>query len=68
MSETTEARVMLARIDERVRAIAEDVAEIKGTRRCHTHTEKLRNMEHVLYGVMTVTFGLIGKAVYDLFR
>ena len=59
---------MLARIEERVRAIAGDVAEIKGTRRCHTHSEKIHNVERVIYGLMTVTFGLLGKAVYELFR
>lgn len=59
---------LLARIDERVKSIMEDVAEMKRTRRCHTHSEKLRNLERVVYGLMTVSFGLIGKAVYDLFR
>lgn len=60
--------LLLARIDERVKAIMEDVAELRRTRRCDTHSEKLRNLERVVFGMMTVTFGLIGKAVYDLFR
>jgi hypothetical protein len=68
MNQEQDMRVLLARIDERVRAMARDVAEIKGTRRCHSHTEKLRNMERVVYGLMTTVFGLVGKAVYDLFR
>lgn len=68
MTADQDARVMLARIEERVRAMAEDVAELKATRRCPTHAEKIRNVERVLYGMMTVVFGLIGKAVHDLFR
>jgi len=63
-----DARLLLARIDERVKAILEDVAEIRRTRRCHTHSEKLRNLERVVYGLMTVSFALMGKALYELFR
>jgi len=68
MSQEQDMRVLLARIDERVRAMASDVAEIKATRRCHSHAEKLRNVERVIYGLMTTVFGLVGKAVYELFR
>lgn len=68
MTEDQEARLMLARIDERVKAIAEDVGEIRQTRKCHTHSEKLRNMERVMFGLMSVTFGLLGKLVYDVLR
>nr|WP_167941982.1 hypothetical protein [Desulfobaculum xiamenense] len=57
---------MLARIDERVRAIAEDVAEIKCTRRCHTHAEKLRNLERVVFGLMAALAGLVGRAVFEM--
>lgn len=68
MSGGRETALLLARIDERVKAISEDVAELRRTRKCHTHSEKLRNLERVVFGMMTVTFGLIGKAVYELFR
>ena len=68
MSGGQEAALLLARIDERVKAMSEDVAEMRRTRKCHTHSEKLRNLERVVFGMMTVTFGLIGKAVYELFR
>ncbi|WP_461210090.1 hypothetical protein [Desulfocurvus sp. DL9XJH121] len=68
MSETQDVALLLARIDERVKAVMQDVAELRRSQRCATHSEKLRNLERVVFGVMTVTFGLIGKAVYDLFR
>lgn len=68
MTEDPQARMMLARIDERVKAIADDVGELRQTRKCHTHTEKLRNMEKMLYGLMSVTFGLLGKLVVDAIR
>jgi len=60
--------MLLARIDERVKSIMEDVADLRRTRRCHTHSEKLRNLERVIYGLMTVSFGLLGRAVYELFH
>lgn len=68
MRDEQDLRVLLARIEERVEAMARDVAEIKGTWRCHTHAEKIRNVERVIYGLMTAVFGLVGKAVHDLFR
>lgn len=68
MTEDQDARLLLARIDERVKAIMEDVADLRRTQRCHTHSEKLKNLERVVYGLMTVSFGLLGRAIYELFR
>ncbi|BBD08760.1 hypothetical protein [Desulfovibrio ferrophilus] len=66
MTTDQDARLLLARIDERVKAIMEDVADLRRTRRCHTHSEKLRNLERVVYGLMMVSFGLLGRAIYEL--
>ncbi|MBU1002386.1 MAG: hypothetical protein KKE73_07665 [Proteobacteria bacterium] len=68
MTGNSDDRMLLARIDERVKSIMEDVADLRRTRRCHTHSEKLRNLERVIYGLMTVSFGLLGRAVYELFH
>lgn len=63
-----EALLLLARIDERVKTMAEDIQQLRISKKCHTHTEKIRNIERIIYGMMTVIFGLLGKAVYELFK
>ncbi|WP_421901296.1 hypothetical protein [Maridesulfovibrio sp.] len=66
--ERDELRDMLIRIDERVKSIQEDIAEINGARRCHTHAEKFRNLERAVWGTATVVAGLVVRIIYDTFK
>ncbi len=68
MTEDQEARILLARIDERVKTIAHEMAEMRQMQCCESHTEQIKNLERIVYGLMAVTFGLIGRVVYDLLK
>ncbi|WP_320169508.1 hypothetical protein [Maridesulfovibrio sp.] len=59
---------LLIRIDERVKSIQEDIAEINGARRCHTHAEKFRNLERAVWGTGAVVAGIAGRVVYEVFK
>jgi len=59
---------LLIRIDERVKSIQEDIAEINGARRCHTHAEKFRNLERAVWGTAAVVAGVAGRVLYEAFK
>ncbi|GAB7023770.1 hypothetical protein [Salidesulfovibrio brasiliensis] len=63
-----EVRELLVRIDERVRAVQEDIREINDTRRCHSHRERIRTLERMLWGCMACVTGLGVRLLYDVFR
>ncbi|WP_432735814.1 hypothetical protein [Maridesulfovibrio sp. FT414] len=66
--ERNETKELLIRIDERVKAIQDDIAEINGARRCHTHAEKFRNLERAVWGTGAVVAGLASRLVYEVFK
>ena len=66
--ERNETQELLIRIDERVKAIQEDIAEINGARRCHTHAEKLRSLERAVWGTGAVVAGIAGRVVYEVLK
>ncbi|WP_321404516.1 hypothetical protein [Maridesulfovibrio sp.] len=66
--ERDDLRDMLIRIDERVKSIQEDIAEINGARRCHTHAEKFRTLERAVWRTATVVAGLAVRIIYDTFK
>lgn len=57
-----EVRELLVRIDERVRAVQEDIREINETRRCHTHQERM------VWGCMACVTGVAARVIYDVLR
>lgn len=63
-----EVRELLVRIDERVRAVQEDIREINDTRRCHSHRERIRMLERMIWGCAAGITGLGVRLVYDVFR
>lgn len=64
MQETSQAE-LLARIDERVSRIMQDIGELKEKQHCRVHAEKLKNLERIVYGVLAATLGLLVRAVYS---
>ncbi len=66
--ERGELQDLLIRIDERVKSIQEDISEINGARRCHTHAEKFRNLERTVWGTATILVGVTARAVYEAFK
>ncbi|WP_319780106.1 hypothetical protein [Maridesulfovibrio sp.] len=68
VEERSELQDLLIRIDERVKSIQEDIAEINGARRCHTHAEKFRNLERAVWGTAAVVAGIAGRVAYEAFK
>lgn len=66
--ERDDLRDMLIRIDERVKSIQEDISEINGARRCHTHAEKFRNLERAVWGTAATVAGLMARIIYEAFK
>ncbi|MBI9078314.1 MAG: hypothetical protein JEY79_01080 [Pseudodesulfovibrio sp.] len=57
---------MLARIEERVKGIQDDIKEINLARRCHTHTEKIRTLERLVWGCLAGLTGLGMRLLYEI--
>lgn len=56
---------LLVRIDERVKAIQEDIREINAVRQCATHREKITTLERMVWGCMA-SLGVIGaKLIHE---
>lgn len=68
MTEDYAAREALARIEERMAALGEDVKEMKACMQCFSHAERIKGLERIVYGMLTVVVGLVAKAVYGLFK
>ena len=66
--ERNDLQDLLIRIDERVKSIQEDISEINGARRCHTHAEKFRNLERAVWGTATVVAGVACRVIYEVFK
>lgn len=66
--ERSEFQALLIRIDERVKSIQEDIAEINGARRCHTHAEKFKTLERIVWGMAAVVGGLASRVIYEVFK
>nr|WP_092161607.1 hypothetical protein [Maridesulfovibrio ferrireducens] len=66
--ERSELHDLLIRVDERVKSIQEDISEINGARRCHTHAEKFRNLERTVWGTATIVAGVTARTVYEAFK
>lgn len=64
----TDSHDLLIRIDERVKSIQEDIKGINEDRKCHTHAEKLKNLERAVWGTAAVVLGLLVRVAYDVFK
>ncbi|WP_285907672.1 hypothetical protein [Pseudodesulfovibrio pelocollis] len=59
---------MLARIEERVKGIQEDIRQINEDRRCHTHSEKLRMLEKIVWSLTAGFAGLAARVIYEAIK
>ena len=56
---------LLVRIDERVKAVQEDVREINGARQCASHEVKIGTMERMVWGCLVGLSGLAATALLE---
>ncbi len=59
---------LLVRIDERVKAIQEDVREINVVRQCSSHREKIRTLERLVWGCFAGLTGMGVRMLYEAVR
>ena len=65
--EREDLRDMLVRIDERVKAVQEDVRDINLARHCMSHDVKIRTLERMVWGCLAGLAGLGAKALLEVF-
>lgn len=66
--EREDLQSLLVRIDERVKAIQEDIREINEVRRCASHDVKIRSLERIAWGCMAGLAAMGTKLVFEAFR
>jgi len=59
---------LLIRIDERVKAIQEDIREINLTRRCFTHQIRLKTVERMVWGCLAALGGVSARMVFEALK
>lgn len=59
---------LLVRIDERVKAIQEDIREINEVRRCSSHGVKIRSLERIAWGCMAGLAAMGANMVFNVLR
>lgn len=66
--ERDELQNLLVRIDERVKAIQEDIRDINVARRCASHGEKIKSLERMVWGCVAGMAGVCVRVVYEAMR
>lgn len=66
--ERDELQTLLARIDERVKAIQEDIRDINVARHCAAHDEKIRTLERMIWGCVAGMAGVGARFLYEMVR
>jgi hypothetical protein len=66
--DSAEVRDLLARIDERVKAVQEDIREINQARRCTGHEVKIRTLERLVWGCLAGLAGLGARVLLQALR
>lgn len=66
--EKDDLQTLLVRIDERVKAIQEDIREINMARRCASHHVKIRTLERLVWGCLAGLAGLGVRTVFEVLR
>lgn len=59
---------LLVRIDERVKAIQEDIREINVARRCASHHVKIRTLERLVWGCLAGLAGVGARMAFEVLR
>lgn len=66
--ERSDLQDLLVRIDERVKAIQEDIREINVARECSSHRVKIRTLERLVWGCLTGLAGLTLRVAYEALK
>ncbi|QJB56184.1 hypothetical protein [Pseudodesulfovibrio sp. zrk46] len=66
--ERSELQELLVRIDERVKAIQEDIREINQARQCASHQVKIRTLERLVWGCLAGVAGLGARIVWETLK
>jgi cell division protein FtsX len=64
----TSERDLLVRIDERVKAIQEDIQDINKARACESHNEKIKTLERMVWGCVAALGGVGARILYTALR
>ncbi|MBI9080271.1 MAG: hypothetical protein JEY79_11100 [Pseudodesulfovibrio sp.] len=59
---------LLVRIDERVKAIQEDIREINIARRCSSNNVKIRTLERMVWGCLAGLTGLCMRIAFETIK
>jgi len=59
---------LLVRIDERVKAIQEDIREINVARSCSSHQVKIKTLEQLVWGCLVGLSGLGMRMIYEALK
>lgn len=59
---------LLVRIDERVKAIQEDIRDINVVRRCSSHHVKIKTLERMIWGCFAGVAGIGARLVYEALK
>ena len=59
---------LLVRIDERVKAIQEDIREINKARACASHDVKIKILERMTWGCLAGLAGLGMRVVFEVLK
>lgn len=66
--EREDLQSLLVRIDERVKAIQEDIREINDARQCVSHSVKIRFLERLAWGCMAGLAAVGTNMFFEAFR
>ena len=66
--ERDDLQTLLVRIDERVKAIQEDIREINEVRRCSSHDVKIRSLERIAWGCLAGLAAMGANMAFEVFR
>ena len=59
---------LLVRIDERVKAIQEDIRDINVIRRCSSHDVKIRTLERLVWGCLAGITGMGARMAFEVLK
>jgi len=66
--ERHEVQDLLVRIDERVKAIQEDIREINVVRRCTSHDVKITTLERLVWGCLAGIAGMGSRMIFEVLK
>ena len=59
---------LLVRIDERVKAIQEDIREINAARQCSSNNVKIKTLERLVWGCLAGMTGMGARMVFEVLK